>query len=693
MRRLWVCVLLFVASSCRCKGGGVDPTELGFTVDPVELDFGRVLEGEGVEKSVSLTALGVSEIGVELATDAPFSVQPMVTVPGGASNQFSVKFTAGSIPATGQVRLSANGGTATVKLKGVGVRPKVCVPSAACKRSTYSLELDACVETAAPEGASCQPDSVCLEKGECRMSVCQGVARGCDDKDACTVDSCAMDLGCVHSARACPSPTQPCRIASCDSMTGCGQATAPDGTPCGTVDCIKALLCVGGACAEVPTPDGFICGPATPCQGESKCRSQVCVAPDAGVMKPRTVVRLAGTAVDERPAIVVNNGNVFFQLCQLPPPPDAGSDGGTDGGPDGGDDAGTPSDAGYCALASFTGTGFERWTAYYGDPIARRLIQVSPRGVVLLQPGALEVRLLSTGAPTLIPLEGQAVPRGIAQGAQLELWALVGSDAGTRLLRWGDGGLLPSVPLDAGVSLLAVDENGSAWLYSPEGGALGGLQASSDGGWSLQWRTPGVGVSSLTVSEGVVVAGGRHVLRTDDGGLLSYPWVSSSDAGLELLERPMVTGDGAGLAFYKECSSPVMSCLDADKATWVQAFSLADGAFLWRAQVLPEGVAGRVEEVALTGIKPGAVAALVQVSFDGGSQAFLEGFADGKRLLRCAMPEGTVLGGAVFTTGSLHILVTRDAGWLLESYDVGALPLLNQGWPQADGISGTRRAR
>ena len=84
----------------------------------------------------------------------------------------------------------------------------------------------------------------------------------------------------------------------------------------------------------------------------------------------------------------------------------------------------------------------------------------------------------------------------------------------------------------------------------------------------------------------------------------------------------------------------------------------------------------------------------MQVSLDGGSQAFLQGFAEGKRVLLCAMPEGTVLGGAVFTTGSLHALVTRDGGgWLLETYDMGALPLLGRGWPQADGISGTRRAR
>lgn len=690
MTRLGLLVLLTAAAGCRCRDGGIDPSELGFRVDTKELDFGRVLEGDVVSKTVSISGTGAADLAVDLATDKPFSVLPVVSVPGGASTSFEVKFTAGAVPVTGEVRLSANGGKAIVKLTGVGVRPKVCTASAPCKRSVYSLELDSCVETASPEGASCQPTSVCLEKGECRMGLCQGVARSCDDKNACTVDSCAMDFGCVQAMRACPPPSAACKVASCDPATGCGEATAPDGTPCGTVDCVKALLCVSGACAEVATPDGFVCGPATPCQGESKCKAQVCVAPDAGVMTPRTVVRLTGSAVDERPAILVQNGNVFFQQCGLPAPPTAGTDGGLDAGFI---DAGSDFDGGFCALTSFTGTGFERWTAHYEARGTRKLIHLGPRGAVLLQQAGLEVRALSNGAPTSVPLEGEVVARGIAQGTDLELWAVVSSTAGTRLERWGDGGLLPALPIDAGVSLLAVDEKGAAWVYSPDGGALGWLQ-SSDAGWSLQWSNPGPGLSSLATTDGLVFAGARHLVRADDAGILTYPWLSDAGAPLGLLERPVVMGEGAGLVLYRECSSPQMSCLELDKATWAQAFSLADGQFLWRVKVLPEGAPGRVEEVALTGIKPGAFAALVQVSLDGGAQAFLEGFADGKRLVLCPMPEGTVLGGAVFTPGSMHTLVIRDGGgWLLESYDIGALPLLGLGWPQADGLSGGRRAR
>lgn len=712
MTRLSVFTLVLLAA---CRGSGVGNTELGFRLETKELDFGKVLEGDTVSKDVTVVATGSADITVDLTSMAPFNAPPLVMIPGGSSTTFSVKFTAGTVPATGEVTLAANNGTATVKLKGIGVRPKVCAASAPCRDSVYSLATDQCVETVSPEGAACQPDSVCLEKGECRSGVCQGVARGCDDKNACTVDSCAMDLGCVHTMRACPAPTAPCRVAACDPVLGCGEGVAPDGTPCGTVDCVKALLCVAGACTEVPTPDGFVCGSATPCQGEAKCRMQKCVAPDAGVMTPRTIVKLTGQPVDERPAIVTQSGNLFFQMCGLPAPdggvpdagpkdagiPDAGDAGDPDAGAvDGGDlDAGAPDagrDAGFCGLVSYTGTGFERWTARYLDRAPRKLVHAGLKGVVLLQPDALEVRSLSTGAPAKFAFEGEVAPRGIAQTIDLEIWAVVRTpDAGARLMRIGDGGLLPDVALDAGASLLAIDEAGTAWLYQPDAGTLGWLQ-QNDAGWALGW-TNGVpaGNGSLVTAEGRVVAGAQSLFHGDDGGLLPFAWFSDAGIPLDVLERFPVAAEGGGVAFYKECDVPQMSCTELDKSTWAYAYQLDDGRFLWRAKVLPSGAPGRIEEVALTGLKPGAFGALVSVSLDGGSQAFLEGFADGKRVLLCAMPDGLVIGGAVFTTGALHTLVSRDggAGWNLESYDLGAAPVSLIGWPQADGISGARRAR
>ena len=209
----------------------------------------------------------------------------------------------------------------------------------------------------------------------------------------------------------------------------------------------------------------------------------------------------------------------------------------------------------------------------------------------------------------------------------------------------------------------------------------------------LDWRLAGPGVSALATAEGTVFAGARYFFPAGDAGSVSFPWLSDAGFPVDLEERPVLMGQGAGLALYRECVSPVTSCLEIDKATWGQAFSLIDGQFLWKVKVLPAGAPAHLEEVVLTGLRPGAFGALVQESFDGGAQAFLEAFADGKRVLNCPFPEGTLLGGAVFSSGNLHALVNRDAGWLLETYDLANAPLLTSGWPQADGLSGTRRAR
>jgi hypothetical protein len=266
MKRVAVLTFLLVLPGCRCTEV-IDPSQPGFRAETTELDFGRVAEGNTVALEVTVVGTGRPDIDVNLETDLPFLVPTMVRVPGGSSTTFSVEFQAGNGPVTGEVRLSANTTTARVKLKGVGVRAKICVPSAPCKLSIYSLELDLCVESVAMDGSGCQPNSVCLEKGECRSGLCQGTARTCDDLDACTIDSCAMDVGCIHVSRSCPPPTAACRVSTCDATNGCGEATAADGTPCGTVDCTSAHLCVGGGCVTVPTPEGFLCGPPTPCQG------------------------------------------------------------------------------------------------------------------------------------------------------------------------------------------------------------------------------------------------------------------------------------------------------------------------------------------------------------------------------------------------------------------------------------------
>jgi hypothetical protein len=62
---------------------------------------------------------------------------------------------------------------------------------------------------------------------------------------------------------------------------------APDGTFCGSKrGCEVADVCVDGACTVQDLPDGFVCAPATPCQGEGRCDGPVCARPPPTVLAP-----------------------------------------------------------------------------------------------------------------------------------------------------------------------------------------------------------------------------------------------------------------------------------------------------------------------------------------------------------------------------------------------------------------------
>src|SRR5947207_1882023 len=131
--------LTLFLTGCRCKGGHVDPAKLGFRAETSEVDFGRVLEGDTATMKITLVGTGTLDVTVTAQTDAPFSVPSEVQVPGGASVDFEVQFQAGNTAAMGEVRLLTSGETATVALKGVGVRPKSCIASAPCRLSMYSF--------------------------------------------------------------------------------------------------------------------------------------------------------------------------------------------------------------------------------------------------------------------------------------------------------------------------------------------------------------------------------------------------------------------------------------------------------------------------------------------------------------------------------------------------------------------------
>jgi hypothetical protein len=697
-------VVALLVSGCRCDPGGTGTVDPGFTLVTEEIDFGRVLEGERVQRPVTVQNSTRVDLIIDATLTQPFSAPRTIFVPGGAEETFMVEFRAGDGPAEETLKLEANGGAHEVKVKGIGVRPPNCTPSGPCRDTRYDLESDRCIEGPAPEGSACQTESLCLEKGECRSGQCVGVPRSCDDNDQCTVDSCAPASGCVHTARVCPRPGALCRVATCDPTTGCGDAQAPDFTQCGTFSCVQGSFCISGNCQLAQTPDGFPCAPPTPCQGAGTCQSQTCVRPDAGILTPELTVPLLGHAPSTGAELVSSAGNVYTVLCG---PLDAGaSDGGlSDGGADGGLDAGAPEG---CVVASWTGTGFDRYQKPTADGGERRLGGVLTR-VALNGGEVLDTLLASNGsAVSSEPLAGTCGPSGVAHDLVGNLWALA-RDGGTAMLyrlAQPDGGGAAAISLPAPAEVLAIDEEGSLWAFAPERAWLGRVVVPPDAGALALAEVldlSDAGLPALSAANGTVAFGGRWLsLRGADGGRSVKEFPLTDDAGFafEWDGRDALMTVGIGAALFRQCDPPVSSCVDSDKATYVALFDALYGTWRWSARALPPQVPARVVEYAVgraTNINPPVnidfVATAVVVNFDAGTQSFLEVFADGARTVLCPFPDGTALEAVTWGDGRMYTLSHRDGGYLYEAWDMKGAPLSTTGWPKTNGMAGTRQSR
>jgi len=682
---LWLLLALVLGAGCRCEVppdvGGVKG---GFQVAPEEgVDFGRVLEGDVARRTVRLVATGRAEVTVRAAVPGPFLLEETeVQVPGGGSATLEVLFRAGPGAAAGTLVLTSERQTEEVPLRAQGVRPPPCVPSGPCQESRYVLEEDRCVETASPEDTPCIPSSRCQENGRCRSGACVGAPRTCDDGNPCTQDTCSPGQGCVNPPVACPAPSNPCRAGYCDREHGCGEVDVRDFTVCGKVDCQTSRLCVSGTCQEVPTPEGFLCAPATPCQGEGHCSGGTCVRPDAGELEPTFTLELGGEPVaePEGPVLLAHGGALFASVC--------------------GGDAG-------CRLVSFTDNGLLRFESPYPEGGARTLLTVSDAGVLLREPGALEAHSpVSPGASLWrLPLDSPGTRAGqVALGPEGAGVALVtrelpdgGVDAGpewtSALVRLSpDGGVervaeLPGLTAPARVALGA---GGDLFLQAAGGPLL--RTGHEDGGTRFLPVTPLTGPlaggASLAVADGWLLVGARHFVSLyagDAGSPVPVDW----DAGthvLRPLDEPVLLRGGTGYAFART----------QEEGLVLRALEARGGTVRWEAPVLPDGPPGMLHEVALVRLKVGprgdAVGAITSVRLDGGTHAQVRVFAEGAPLAVCPLPGLPRVAGAVFEGRFVYLALEREGTWWLEAFDLGTLlEAETGGWPQRHGVSGARR--
>jgi hypothetical protein len=78
-----------------------------------------------------------------------------------------------------------------------------------------------CTHTPKPENAVCADGNICTGVATCKSGKCtQQGALDCDDKDACTTDTCDPNTGCGHAAVTC-NDGDPCSQDSCDPKSGC----------------------------------------------------------------------------------------------------------------------------------------------------------------------------------------------------------------------------------------------------------------------------------------------------------------------------------------------------------------------------------------------------------------------------------------------------------------------------------------
>ncbi len=701
-------VALVLAGGCRCNDSGLGGARGDFRPQETEVDFGRVLEGEQSRRTVTLVGTGRAGVTVTATTDSPFSVtEGSVSVPGGGTATLEVVFTAGNGPVEGALVLTAGHHSETVMLTGEGVRPLACMPTEQCHESHYELVPGKCVDTLAPDGTACIPSSRCEEKGQCQQGVCVGSPRLCDDDNPCTVDACSPTYGCVTTPVVCAQPANRCKVAVCRPTSGCGEVNAADFSLCGSADCKSADLCVAGSCQTLPTPEGFVCAPATPCQGEGQCHSGGCQRPDAGDLLPTFSQNLGGVPVAEPggPVLLVHEDGLYASVCS--------------------EDAG-------CRLVAFTKNGLLRFEAPYEDGGPRTLLTLSDAGILMHEPAsALESYSLDSPGQRLwqatlaeeAPLDGGLAPSTgagrVALTPEGEAVALVswrpaedagtpldgGEDAGTpeglaTLVVLGtDGGVRRAGPVEGfggEGARVALDEQGSLLLSSEGSGRVSRADPEPEDagtGFVTQPLVDGQedGGSSLAVAGGRLFAGARYFASTDGGALAQADWDGGTQP-LTPLDEPALLLDDVGYAFARGCPEDGGApCTPDRERLLLRALDAKTGATSWEVPVLPVDAPGTLYEASL--VQGGAVGTLTDVALDGGPLAHVQLFARGERVAICSLKDRPHIAGAAHVGRFLYVVLERNGTWRLEEFDLGSFGFAEtRGWPERNGVSETRRA-
>jgi len=201
-----------------------------------------------------------------------------------------------------------------------------CHAAGTCDSSTGT-----CSNPAKPDGTTCNDNNLCTVSDICKAGVCSGTAYSCDDKLACTTDTCKGDGTCTHTIAAnncsisnicyaanAVNPVNTCQQCS-PSTSQTAWTTKANGASCNDGNaCSKNDVCTGGSChgTAYTCDDGVACT-TNVCNGDGTCSypvaagncliSGTCVAANAA--NPANQCQQCTPATSQTAWTAKNNGS------------------------------------------------------------------------------------------------------------------------------------------------------------------------------------------------------------------------------------------------------------------------------------------------------------------------------------------------------------------------------------------------
>lgn len=265
-----------------CRSGRVSQLTNDVEVSQV-VPCGQAFVGFESTCSVTVSNRGRRAVVLRFGSAEPFELPTSVRVAPGQSTDVDVHFRPTQVGELSRsVTASVEGHDLEVLLTGEGVAVPSCRSTDECHEQTFDPSRG-CVETVRADGASCGQSNACLVNATCQAGQCVGATLACDDGSACTTDACDPSRGCLHETVTCALSTNPCLASACDAQLGCVATPVVDGTSCGGNDCQTAHVCVSGQCEARVAPEGSVCAPATACRAEGRCTAaKSCALPPPG---------------------------------------------------------------------------------------------------------------------------------------------------------------------------------------------------------------------------------------------------------------------------------------------------------------------------------------------------------------------------------------------------------------------------